>query len=98
MAQLGRAFGLGHKIVVPKIITYYIISGNGLVWFRALGLGPRDFGGSNPPYPTIFNKDSLNIRRWHGTPVSTAQFATGEIPRNDTLYELRYELNGNQDP
>jgi len=29
--------------------------------------------------------------------VSIAQFATGEIPRNDTLYELRYELNGNQD-
>ena len=30
-----------------------VLSGNGLVWFRALGLGPRDFGGSNPPYPTI---------------------------------------------
>ena len=29
------------------------ISEHGLVWFRALGLGPRDFGGSNPPAPTI---------------------------------------------
>ena len=53
VAQLGRAFGLGLKIRVPKIFLYYIVSGNGLVWFRALGLGPRDFGGSNPPYPTI---------------------------------------------
>ena len=31
-----------------------ILSGNGLVWSRTLGLGPRDFGGSNPPYPTIY--------------------------------------------
>ena len=49
-----RTLGLGLKIRVPKIYLYYIISGNGLVWFRALGLGPRDFGGSNPPAPTIF--------------------------------------------
>ena len=59
VAQVGRAPGLGHKIVVPKIITYYIISGNGLVWFRALGLGPRDFGGSNPPYPTIYRGEIM---------------------------------------
>ena len=28
-------------------------SEHGLVWFRTLGLGPRNFGGSSPPAPTI---------------------------------------------
>ena len=54
IAQLVSALVLQTKGPQFESVYPYHISEHGLVWFRALGLGPRDFGGSNPPAPTIF--------------------------------------------